>query len=125
MDVSFMQHADCKTVFLQMGKEDVNCLDNTMKALSANTVDAAVEKHVPALEYKDGKLYVQVGSVEHPMLAEHYIEWIFVQTKDGGMFKNLTPGAAPRAEFSVAQDDIIAVYEFCNIHGLWKADFNK
>lgn len=119
-DIKFVQHEDCKKVFLPLGVAEMECAQ-AMKVLTANTVDAAVEKHVPALEYKDGKLYVQVGSVEHPMLAEHYIEWIFVQTKDGGMYKQLKPGEAPRAEFPVSKEDVVAVYEFCNIHGLWKA----
>lgn len=121
MELNFVRHMDCKTTYLQVGIEDVNCLDNTMKALTANTQDAAQEKHVPALEYKGDMLHVQVGSVEHPMQPEHFIEWIIVQTKDGLMMKNLKPGDAPRAEFAVSKEDVVAVYELCNIHGLWKA----
>ena len=120
-DVKFSQHEMCKTVWLQMGEEDINCLDNTMKPITANTVDAAKEKHVPALSYEGDVLHVQVGSVEHPMLPEHHIEWIMVQTKDGAMYKNLKPGDAPRATFPVKQEDVVAVYEYCNLHGLWKA----
>lgn len=120
MDLKFVQHMDCKTVLMQVGEEDPNCLDTSMKPVTANTVDAAVEKHVPAVEYKDGKLHVQIGSVEHPMLPEHHIEWILVQTKDGLMMKNLKPGDAPRAEFDVKEQDVVAVYEYCNLHGLWK-----
>lgn len=120
MALNFTRHEKCKTVWLQMGSEDVNCTDLGMNAINANTVDAALEKHVPATEYKDGVLHVQVGSVEHPMLPEHYIEWIVVETKDGMMMKNLKPGDAPRAEFSIAQEDVVAVYELCNLHGLWK-----
>ena len=120
MEMKFAQHADCKTVWLQVGTEDVNCLDTTMTEIKANTVDAAVEKHVPATEYRDGKLHVQIGSVEHPMLPEHYIEWIIVETKDGRMMKQLKPGEKPVAEFTVAKEDVVTVYEHCNIHGLWK-----
>lgn len=121
MDMNFMQHMDCKTVLLQMGEADANCLDNSMKPVTANTVDAAVEKHVPALDYREDGLYVQVGSVEHPMLPEHHIEWILVQTRDGAMYKNLKPGEAPKAFFPVKKEDVVAVYEYCNLHGLWKA----
>lgn len=121
MDLKFAKHEDCKTVWMQVGKEDMNCQNNSMKAIGAGTVDAAVEKHVPALTYDGDLLHVQVGSVEHPMLEEHYIEWIIVQTKDGLMMKNLKPGAAPKATFQVKKDDVVAVYEYCNIHGLWKA----
>lgn len=121
MDIQFMQHADCKTVYLKMGQEDMNCPDGSMAQITANTQDAAVEKHVPALSYVDGQLHVQIGSVEHPMLPEHHIEWIFVQTRDGGIFHNLKAGDAPKAVFPVTEADVVAVYEYCNIHGLWKA----
>lgn len=119
MELNFAQHEPCKTVYMQVGTEDVECLDNSMKAVVPNTKDAAVEKHVPAVEFRDGKTFVQIGSVEHPMIPEHYIEWILVQTKDGMMMHNLQAGVAPRAEFPVAQADVVAVYEYCNIHGLW------
>lgn len=120
MELTFVQHADCKTVLMQVGEADPGCLDTSMKPVVANTQDAALEKHVPALEYKDGALHVQIGSVEHPMLPEHHIEWILVQTKDGLMMKNLKPGDAPRAVFQVKEEDVVAVYEYCNLHGLWK-----
>lgn len=121
MDLNFLKHGDCKTVLLQMGESDLRCDDVSMKTLTANTTDGATEKHVPALEYKGGELHVQIGSVEHPMLPEHHIEWILVQTKDGLMAKNLKPGEAPRAVFPVQEADVVAVYEYCNLHGLWKA----
>ncbi len=94
-----------------------------MTPLPANTVDAAKEKHVPAVEVNGKKISVKVGSVAHPMTEAHLIEWIYLQTKKGGQYRHLTPSDKPEAEFIVAEDDEpIAVYEHCNLHGLWKAD---
>ena len=71
---------------------------------------------------KDGKVCVQVGSVEHPMLPEHYIEWISLQTAQGYQRKMLNPGDAPKVEFALcAGDEVKAVYAYCNIHGLWRS----
>ena len=73
-------------------------------------------------EMTDDKLTVTVGSVEHPMVEEHYIEWISVQTKFGNQRKALRPGERPEAVFALLPgDEVIAVYEYCNLHGLWKA----
>ena len=99
---------------------DTMCCGQAMTVLEPNTTDAAVEKHVPVIEASGSKVTVKVGSAEHPMLAEHYIEWIYLQTKDGGQFKCLNPGEAPAAEFIAA--DPVAVWEYCNLHGLWKID---
>lgn len=120
MELKFVQHTGCKTVWMQVGEMDAGCQVDNIKAVTANTVDAAQEKHVPATEYKNGQLHVQIGSVEHPMLPEHHIEWIMVQTKDGLMMKNLKVGEPPHAVFDVAEEDVVAVYEYCNLHGLWK-----
>jgi len=94
-----------------------------MKQLKAGVSDGAVEKHVPAVEV-DGKVVrVQVGSVEHPMLDVHYIEWIALESKEGLQVKYLEPGIKPYAEFVLSEsDEPVAVYEYCNLHGLWKAE---
>ncbi|MBQ2059181.1 MAG: desulfoferrodoxin, partial [Firmicutes bacterium] len=84
--------------------------------------DASLEKHVPVYEVKDGRVYVAVGSVEHPMLPEHYIEWISVQTKSGYQRRELKPGEEPKACFSICEgDEVEAVFAYCNLHSLWKA----
>lgn len=109
-----------KTVYLTVcGPEEAA---DGMRELKANTEDAATEKHVPALRYEDGKLIVSVGSAAHPMLPEHFIEMIYVKTKMGGMLRKLKPGDKPEAEFTVRQEDVVAVYEHCNLHGLWMAE---
>ncbi|MBQ3322766.1 MAG: desulfoferrodoxin [Firmicutes bacterium] len=99
----------------------VICCGEPMQEMVAGTTDAAVEKHVPQFEVKDGVVEVTVGEVEHPMLEEHYIEWIAVQTKQGNQRKALKPGEAPKACFALCDgDEVVAVYEHCNLHGLWK-----
>lgn len=98
------------------------CCGEPMQALVAGSVDASKEKHVPFVTRDGDTLTVQVGSVEHPMVPEHYIRWIFVRTENGGELRYLQPGTAPSAAFQVGMDKPVTVYEYCNIHGLWKTD---
>ena len=105
------------------GGQDISCGGKPMNFLTANTTDAAQEKHVPQVTVEGKKVSVQVGSVAHPMTEAHLIQWIYLQTKRGGQYVHLTVNDKPVAEFIVADDDEpIAAYEFCNLHGLWKAD---
>lgn len=97
------------------------CCGQPMTKLEANTTDAAQEKHVPKVTREDGVLNVEVGSVLHPSLPEHYIEWIALVTEDQIHLKYLEPGNPPVAVFPDAEAG--AVYEYCNIHGLWKVEF--
>ena len=99
-----------------------SCCGDPMAELAANTTDGAKEKHVPDVKVEDGVIKVQVGSVEHPMLDKHYIQFIAVDTEKGVQVKWLNPGEAPKAEFTLADDKAVSVYEYCNLHGLWKAD---
>ena len=89
--------------------------------LTANTTDGAHEKHVPVIEQHGDHVTVKVGSVAHPMLEAHYIEWILLETATGYQKKDLKPGEKPEAEFAVTEP-IVAAYEYCNLHGLWKAE---
>ncbi|MEE1114729.1 MAG: desulfoferrodoxin family protein [Eubacterium sp.] len=95
------------------------CCGTPMTELKANTSDAAHEKHVPEVMIDGNRVTVQVGSVEHPMAEEHYIQWIYLETAKGGQMRYLAPGEQPKAEF-VTDDAPIAVYAYCNLHGLWK-----
>ncbi|MBQ9425080.1 MAG: desulfoferrodoxin Dfx [Erysipelotrichaceae bacterium] len=100
----------------------IMCCGEPMEEIVAGTSDGAVEKHVPVYEVKDGKVYVTVGAVEHPMSEEHYIEWIAVQTNHGNQRKALKPGDQPKAVFALLEDDEVeAVYAYCNLHSLFKA----
>lgn len=123
MEMKFYQCAHCGQIIaiVKATGVPVICCGEPMKELVAGTTDAAVEKHVPEYEVKDGVVEVTVGAVEHPMIEEHYIEWIAVQTKQGNQRKALKPGEPPKACFSLCEgDEVEAVYAYCNLHSLWK-----
>lgn len=102
------------------GKGQLVCCGQPMKLYEENTVDAAVEKHVPVVEKIDGGYKVKVGSVLHPMEEAHYIEWIEL-VADGRAYRQfLKPGQAPEAVFLIEANEVIA-REYCNLHGLWKS----
>lgn len=98
------------------------CCGSPMKELVPNSTDAAGEKHVPALVRSGKSLQVQVGSVPHPMLEEHFIQWIMVQQGDKVQRVALKPGQEPKAAFVLDSEDPVSVYEYCNLHGLWVAE---
>lgn len=98
------------------------CCGQKMTYLEPNTVEASGEKHIPAVTVDGDKLIVNVGSVDHPMLPEHFIEWVYVETEAGGQRKALKPGDAPNVTFALGDDKAKAVYAYCNLHGLWKID---
>ena len=104
----------------------VVCCGQKMTELVPGTTDASQEKHVPVYKVEGNNVLVTIGSVEHPMTPEHFIEWIYLQTKRGGQFVRLDPNGEPRATFGVSAeepaDEPIAVYSYCNKHGLWKVD---
>jgi len=101
----------------------VVCCGEKMKELVPNTVDAAKEKHVPVISVSGNTVSVAVGSVAHPMAAEHFIEWIALETVQGNQRKVLKPGDKPEAVFALAEgDSVVAAYAYCNLHGLWKAE---
>lgn len=101
----------------------VVCCGQNMTEIKPGTTDGAVEKHVPVFEIKDNKVHVTVGSAEHPMTPEHYIQWISIRTNCGNQRKELKAGDAPKACFALCDGEVLMeVYAYCNIHGLWTAD---
>ena len=101
----------------------VMCCGSKMKELVPGTSDGAAEKHIPAVTVEGNCVHVQIGSVEHPMTKEHHIEWIVIETEKGCQKVKLTPEQEPKAEFLLAEGDkLLATYEYCNLHGLWKAE---
>lgn len=105
---------------LHEGAGELVCCDQPMKLMKENTVDAALEKHVPVIEKTEEGIKVKVGSVPHPMVEEHYIEWIEL-IADGQAYRQfLKPGEAPEAVFKIEAQNITA-REYCNLHGLWKS----
>lgn len=98
------------------------CCGEKMTELVPNTVDASGEKHLPAVSMESGVYKVSVGTVAHPMLPEHHIQWVYLQTEQGGQIQYLHPGEAPEVSFILGSDKPVAVYAYCNLHGLWKAE---
>ena len=99
------------------------CCGQKMKELIPGTSDGALEKHVPVFKVEGNKVTVTVGSVEHAKLDEHFIEWVAIETTKGAQRKLLKPGEKPCVEFMLTDDDsLVALYEYCNLHGLWKAE---
>lgn len=113
----------CGTIVeeLKFGAMHPDCCGQPMTLLVPGTSDGSVEKHLPVMEI-DGKIVrVQIGENAHPMLDNHYIEWIAVETTRGMQKKYLKPCEEPKAVFLVDIDeDIIDVYAYCNLHGLWR-----
>ncbi len=99
------------------------CCGEPMEHLIPDTVEASKEKHIPVVTVDGSTITVAVGSVAHPMTEEHHISWVYLQTTLGGQRKNLTAGIDPKVTFALSDGETpIAVYAYCNLHGLWKAD---
>ncbi|MDD4699335.1 MAG: desulfoferrodoxin family protein [Oscillospiraceae bacterium] len=99
------------------------CCGEAMAELVPNTTDAALEKHVPVIKIDGNIVTVDIGSAPHPMTEEHFIEWVYIQTKQGGQRKNFAPGDKPTVEFALTDDDEVEIaFAFCNLHGLWKSE---
>jgi len=98
------------------------CCDIEMTELTPNTVEASVEKHLPEVKVSGNEVQVEVGSVLHPMEDAHYISFIYLETENGGQYRTLKPGEEPKATFSYVGEKPLAVYEYCNLHGLWKTE---
>ncbi len=123
MTLKFYICEHCKNIvtLVKSSGAPLSCCGENMKELLAGTTDAAIEKHVPAFEAKDGKVFVQVGETEHPMLPAHFIEWICLKSDKGIQIKHLSPEDKPKAEFSLLDgEQVEEVYAYCYLHGLWK-----
>lgn len=124
MNLKFLKCEPCGKIVVQMNERPcpTMCCDEAMKEIIPNTVDAAKEKHVPVFKIDGTKVFVDVGEVLHPMTEEHFIEWILLETKNGNQRHVLKAGDNPHAEFAILpNDEVLAVYAYCNLHGLWKA----
>jgi len=98
------------------------CCGEKMTELIPNTVEASVEKHLPVVSVLGNKIEVAIGSIPHPMEEAHHIDFVYVETECGGQRKSLKVGQAPKVVFSFEEDKPIAVYAYCNLHGLWKTE---
>ncbi len=100
----------------------ISCCGEQMSELIPNTTEAATEKHIPQVDVSADCINVNVGSTIHPSDDNHYIDFIYLQTENGGQRKKICAGKAPTASFKLIDDKAVAVFAYCNLHGLWKAD---
>ena len=114
----YCKHCGNFITFIEASGAPVICCGET--ELEPNTVDAAVEKHVPVVKREGNKVTVLVGEVDHPMTSEHHIAWIALDTGNALYLKTLTPEDAPKAEFLLEEGTEFTAYAYCNLHGLWK-----
>lgn len=125
MAVKVLKCKECGKMVLELKGSQcpTKCCGEPMAELVPNTTDGALEKHVPVIEQDGNKVTVRIGSVAHPMLEAHYIEFIILETTKSAYLKTLNPGEEPVAEFLLAEDeDVVAAYEYCNLHGYWKGE---
>ncbi|NLF35036.1 MAG: desulfoferrodoxin [Clostridiales bacterium] len=109
--------------FVHASGVPVVCCGEQMGELIPNSTDASVAAHLPVISVDGRKVTVNVGATTHPMIPEHSIEWVALQTKQGNQRKTLSPGDAPMAEFMLCEGDAVeAAFAYCNLHGLWKAE---
>ncbi len=123
MKARFFKCNQCGNVVVKLVDSGVPvvCCGEKMVELVPNTVDASGEKHMPVVTLiGEGRIKVEVGSVPHPMTEEHHIAFIYVETERGGIHVDLKD--KPEAEIYVGDENVVAVYEYCNLHGLWMAE---
>ena len=123
MATKFFKCNTCGNVIIKLvdSRVPVVCCGKPMEELTPNTVDAATEKHVPVVTHiDDNHIKVEVGSVAQPMSEEHHIAFIYVETEDGGIRIDLKD--KPEAVVYLGEAKPVAVYEYCNLHGLWKIE---
>ena len=123
-NVKFYICPHCGNIIEMIHDAGVNpvCCGQKMDELVPGSVEASHEKHIPAVDEDGGILAVKVGSVEHPMAEEHWIEWVELVSDKGIQRKHLNPGEAPKVRFLLNGEKPLAVYAYCNLHGLWKVE---
>lgn len=122
--MKFYQCTTSNSIFLfpKNSTKFLECCGNSIQELIPNSTEASLEKHIPIVEQLDRHILIKVSSKIHPMLPEHYIEWILLETTFGFYQKNLQPGEAPMAEFVLTPgEEVLTSYAYCNIHKLWQS----
>ncbi len=124
-DIQFFRCDRCGNLVrvLNDGGGQLVCCEQNMRKLVPNTVEASGEKHVPVFAFSGDELLVKVGSAAHPMTEEHFIEWIAVRAGDEEQIRFLHPGDKPEAVFRAKEDVPLSIFAYCNLHGLWRADY--
>jgi superoxide reductase len=124
MELKFYRCKRCGNIVavVKNGGGKLVCCGEAMEEIVAGTVEASKEKHIPVYTVNGNEVTVRIGSVDHPMQDVHYIEWVVLQTKFGNQRRALNPNDAPEVKFALLpNDEVVAVYAYCNLHGLWKA----
>ena len=126
MKTKFYICSHCRNIAEMVYDTDIAlyCCGDRMNELVPNTVEASGEKHIPAVKVGEGVVEVNVGSVDHPMVEVHWIEWVQLVTDKGMHRRFLKPGEAPNVKFRLEGEKPLAVYAYCNLHGLWKTELN-
>lgn len=119
--MKFLKCKKCGDIVILASESKKDLCDDAKIELVPNTSDGAGEKHVPVVTVNGNNVHVEVGSVIHPMSEVHLIEFVVLETKKGFQVKYLSPTDKPIVDF-VADDEVVAVYEYCNLHGLWKTE---
>jgi len=124
MKMKFYICKHCGNLVAMVNDAGVNpvCCGEKMHLLEPNTVEASGEKHVPVVKVEGDVVHVNVGAVDHPMAEEHHIGWVYVETERGGQLRYLTPGSEPHVVFHLGEEKPVAVYAWCNLHGLWATE---
>ena len=120
----FFTCEECGTMFEYIGEAEASAMCNGQKITEVipGTTDGAHEKHIPVVKVDGDRVIVDVGTVEHPMMEEHFIQWVVIETTNGSQRKMLHYQDKPKAEFKLTDGEkFVAAYEYCNLHGLWKA----
>ncbi|MDO5564366.1 MAG: desulfoferrodoxin family protein [Eubacteriales bacterium] len=124
MQIEFYKCEICGNIVAKIvdGKGELVCCGKPMHLLKAGEIDAAQEKHVPKIEKKGNEVNVKVGEVDHPMTEEHYIQWVALETDKGIKINKWVPNQKPETTFPIPPNaNVIKVYAYCNLHGLWVA----
>lgn len=125
MSLQFYRCAHCGNIAIKLFDKGVPlvCCGEKMQLIEPNTVDAAQEKHVPVVEIAGQEVLVKVGELAHPMTEEHWITNVVLETSAGYQVVELSANDAPEARFVLPEGVVAkAAYEYCNLHGLWKAE---
>ncbi len=123
--MKFLKCETCGNIITHLNDSGVPvvCCGNPMSELKPNTTDAAGEKHVPVMTVEGNTVKVHVGSVDHPMVEEHLITWVVIETEEGCQMKGIKAGEKPGVEFVISESDkALTAYSYCNLHGLWKSE---
>ncbi len=108
----------CKNIIESLvGSTDKLCCDEKMELLLSNTVDAAIEKHLPKLVRTGNEVKINIGEITHPMTEEHYIQFVIIREGNKITRYDLVPGDS--LEFNTLTENSVEVFSYCNLHGLW------